>query len=324
MHEAPSRTAAHPLLGVGLVLTAAAVFAVNGTVSKIVLQSGLSALQLVEFRCLTTALVFAVIATLRDPSSLRIGLRELGFVATYGIVGVAMVQWLYFVSISRMPVSISLLIEFTAPLLIALYVRFVRKEAVKARVWSALALIIGGLALVAQVWSGLTLDGLGVITAALAAISLAAYYVLGERAVGQRDPWSVAAWSFGSAALFFCVIAPWWNFPFPALGATVPVGDTGLHAPVGVLVAYVTVFGTVLPFSLVLTALGLIGAARVGLIGTAEPPLAGIVAWAALGETLTPVQIGGAVVVLTGIVLAETARTVHEPSPAPLAEGPTP
>jgi drug/metabolite transporter (DMT)-like permease len=242
----------------------------------------------------------------------------------YGIVGVAMVQWLYFVSIARMPVSISLLIEFTAPLMIALYVRFVRKEAVKARVWAALALIISGLALVAQVWSGLTLDGLGVIAAALAAISLAAYYVLGERAVGQRDPWSVAAWSFGSAALFFCVVAPWWKFPFAALATSAPVGDTGLHAPVGVLAAYVTVFGTVLPFGLVLSALPLIGAARVGLIGTAEPPLAGLVAWAALGETLSVVQVGGAVVVLTGIVLAETARTPPVPAPpAPAGMGTT-
>jgi drug/metabolite transporter (DMT)-like permease len=320
---ASPRAVAHPLLGVGLVLTAAAVFAVNGTVSKIVLTSGLSALQLVELRCLSAALVFALIAAVRDRSSLRIGLRELGFVAMYGIVGVAMVQWLYFVSIARMPVSISLLIEFTAPLMIALYVRFVRKEAVKARVWTALALILSGLALVAQVWAGLTLDGIGVIAAWLAAVSLATYYVLGEHAVGRRDPWSLAAWSFAAAALFFSVVSPWWRFPFGTLATSVPVGDTGIHAPVGVLVIYVALLGTVAPFALVLTALGLIGAARVGLIGTAEPPLAGLVAWAALGETLNVTQIAGAVVVLTGIVLAETARTPPVPAP-PAPAGPAP
>ncbi|MSY52774.1 MAG: EamA family transporter, partial [Actinobacteria bacterium] len=48
--------------------------------------------------------------------------------------------------------------------------------------------------------------------------------------------------------------------------------------------------------------------ARVGLIGTLEPVLAGAFAWWWLGESLSLVQIGGAVVVLCGILLAETSR----------------
>jgi drug/metabolite transporter (DMT)-like permease len=39
-----------------------------------------------------------------------------------------------------------------------------------------------------------------------------------------------------------------------------------------------------------------------------EPVVATIVAWAWLDETLTPVQLGGAVVVLAAIILAQTAR----------------
>ncbi len=321
-HDLTGR-ARHPLLGIGLVLAAAVLFAVNGTVSKLVLTSELTAIQLVQLRCLLAAVAFALIAAVRNPSSLRIGRAELGFVVMYGIVGVAMVQWLYFISIARMPVSISLLIEFTAPLLIALYVRFVGKQSVKSRVWAALGLILAGLALVAQVWSGLTLDGLGVITAGLAAVSLAAYYLLGEHGVGQRDPWSLSAWSFTVAAVFFSVISPWWNFPISAFSIAVPVGDTGIHASVGTLAGYVVLLGTVAPFALVLTALRLIGATRVGLIGTAEPPLAGLIAWAVLGETLNRVQVLGAGVVLTGIVLAETARAepIISESDLPIASG---
>lgn len=294
-------------------LAAAVLFSVNGSVSKVVLTTGLPSLNLVEIRCLMAALVFAAFVALRNPASLRIGWRELGSIAVYGVVGVALVQWLYLVAMTRMPVSISLLIEFTAPVLIALWVRFVRKEPVKSRVWLALALIIGGLALVAQVWSGLTLDGLGVLAASAAAVSLAIYYLLGERAVGRRDPWSVATWSFAAAALFWAIVKPWWQFPFAHLGDQVDVGRTGLTAPVGVLVIWVVLLGTVAPFGLALRGLALIGAARTGLIGTAEPPLAGVVAWAFLGETLTVVQILGGLVVLSGIVLAETARATPAP-----------
>jgi len=315
-----SHDRAHPLLGVGLVLLAAAIFAINGSVSKVVLGAGLTSLQLVEIRCLLASLVFAAVAAVRNPGSLRMTRRELGFIVIYGVVGVAMVQWLYFVSITRMPVSVSLLVEFTAPLLIALWVRFVRKQPVRSRVWAALALIIGGLALVAQVWSGLTLDAIGLLAAGLAAISLAIYYVLGERAMGRRDAWSLAAWSFGAAAAFWSIVQPWWLFPFDHYSRSLAVGTTGLHAPVWLLVTWVVLLGTVTPFALLLRGLGQIGAARVGLVGTAEPPLAGVVAWLVLGETLSAAQIIGAVIVLSGIVLAETART-PQPAVAPATVG---
>jgi drug/metabolite transporter (DMT)-like permease len=318
-HRAASdRSPARPLLGVALVLAAAALFAINGTASKLVLTTGIDSLRLVEIRCLAAAVVFFAIAAARRPSPLAIGRRELGFIAIYGVVGVAMVQWLYFVAIARMPVSISLLIEFTAPLLVALWVRFVRKEPVRPRIWAALILVLGGLALVAQVWAGLTLDGIGLLGSSLAACSLAIYYLLGERALGRRDPISVAAWSFGAAAVFWAVLLPWWTFPFGRLTAVIAVGQTGLRLPAGVLVIWVVLLGTVAPFGLVLAGLGRIGPTRTGLIGTTEPPLAGLVAWLALGEKLSTAQLAGAAVVLAGIVLAETARG---PRPAAGSEG---
>jgi drug/metabolite transporter (DMT)-like permease len=71
----------------------------------------------------------------------------------------------------------------------------------------------------------------------------------------------------------------------------------------------VIVMGSVAPWVLVLTGLRSIGAARAGLVGTLEPVVASGVAWAVLGEALSPVQIAGGVVVVGGIVLAETARS---------------
>jgi drug/metabolite transporter (DMT)-like permease len=306
-----SHDRARSLTGAGFVLAGAALFAVNGTVSKLVLETGLSPLRLVEIRCLGAAAVFALIAAARNPASLRIGRRELAFIAVYGVVGLAMVQWLYFVAILRMPVSVSLLIEFTAPVMVALWVRFVRKEPVRGRIWAALALIVAGLALVARVWAGLTLDGVGLLAASAAAVALAAYYLLGEHGLGNRDAFSLAAWSFGAAALFWSLLLPWWSFPFDRLAGSVPLGPGGPSASVGLLVAWVVLLGTVAPFGLALQGLKRIGATRVGLVGTAEPPLAGLFAWAVIGETLSSVQVIGAVVVLSGIVLAETARAPH-------------
>jgi drug/metabolite transporter (DMT)-like permease len=124
-------------------------------------------------------------------------------------------------------------------------------------------------------------------------------------------------------------VLPWWTFPFGALGERVDLGAaTGgtLTADLSLwlLVAWVVLLGTVAPFGLVLLGLDLIGATRTGLIGTAEPALAGLVAWVVLGEVLTDVQILGGAIVLAGIVLAETARTPRAQAAGTLPEGVAP
>lgn len=293
-------------IGVVAVLAGAMLFAINGTISKIVLEAGMSSLRLVEIRCTAAGVVFFVIAAVRSPGSLRVGPRELGFIVVYGITGIALVQWLYLVAIARMPVSLALLIEYTAPLLVALWVRFARGGEVRARVWAALVLSFGGLAVVAQVWQGGSLDTLGMLAAGAAAVSLAAYYLLGERGLSRRDPFSLSAWSFTAAGGFWSILLPWWSFPFDLMDDQVAI--VGTTAPIWLLVIWVVLLGTVAPFSLMLFGIGRIGPTRTGLVGTVEPVLAGLVAWILIGELLTGWQMFGACIVLTGIVLAETSR----------------
>jgi drug/metabolite transporter (DMT)-like permease len=310
----PSRASAGVLLAIG----AAVLFAVNGNVSKVALLNGISSLELVSMRSAGTALILLGIAALTNPASLRIGRRELGFLALYGVTGIAMVQWLYFVAIQRMPVGIALLFEYTAPLMVALWVRFVQKAPVKSRLWLGLACALGGLALVAQFWKGMTLDPIGLVSAVGAGAALASYYLMGEHGQRQRDPISLMGFSFGFSAILWAIVSPWQDFPFARLAHTVDLpGVLPGSAPLWLMVAWIIVLGTVAPFLLVLFAVARLGPARVGLIGMLEPVGAGIIAWILLGESLNAIQIVGTFIVLVGIVLAETARHVEAVSPLP-------
>ncbi len=307
---------------------ASVLFSVNATVSKIVLQNGLDALQLVSLRSLGAAVLLMGYTALTRPQALRVTPRELAFLAVYGVLGIAMVQWLYFVAIARMPVGIALLLEYTAPLMVALWVRFARGEQVRSRVWAALALCLAGLALVAQVWQGLTLDGIGVLAAIGAAAALATYYLMGEHGLDQRDPVSLMGWIFTFSAILWAVVDPWWQFPFARLARPVrlPGSLAGHTVSLGLLAAFVVLLGTIAAFGLVLLAVGRVGAARVGILGMLEPIGSGLVAWWVLEEQLGPLQLVGAAVVLAGIALAETAR--RRPAGAtdavPLPEGVVP
>jgi drug/metabolite transporter (DMT)-like permease len=300
-----------PRLGYAMTLSAAALFAFNGVVSKVILTSGgVDAQRLTQLRSTGAFLGLALALAIAAPARLRPTLRELPLLLFFGICGFALVQWFYFLAIERLPVGVALLIQFTAPVLVALWARFGRRERVRRRVWAALALSLAGLALVAQAWQGLTLDRGGVLAAAAAAIALAVYFVVGERGVGSRDPLSLLCLAMLVAALFWAALQPWWSFPFEALGASAPLlGNLQEYSlPVWLLVLWVVVPGTIAPFALSIASLRHLPATIVGVAAMAEPPLAALTAYLWLDETLAAAQILGGAIVLAGIGLAQTSR----------------
>jgi drug/metabolite transporter (DMT)-like permease len=309
---------ARPALGYALTLIAAGFFAVNGTVSTLALEAGIPAPRLTALRCTGAALGLLVVLAVGSPGRLRITWREVPFLAVFGVVGVALTQFLYYVAIGRLPVGIALVFEMTATVLIALYVWLVRQEKVRRRLWVALLLSLSGLVLVAQVWQGGgSLDPLGVAAALLAAVCLATYYLMGEQGTVTRDPVTLTCWSFVAAALFWAVAAPWWQFDARVLAERVPVSLGEVALPLWLLLAWIVVLGAVVPFWLSIAALRHLAPTAAGLVATIEPVFASIVAWLWVEQVLTGWQVAGGVVVLTGIVLAQTARAAPAPSPLP-------
>ena len=141
-------------------------------------------------------------------------------------------------------------------------------------------------------------------------MTYAVYVLLAEREVRTRDPLSAACYAFLFAALFWSLLEPWWTFPGGRVGDSVSLlGNlAGTHLPLWALIAWMVVLGTIVPFGLIFGALRHATATRVAIVATLEPVVAILVAYAWLGESLEPIQLGGAVLVLGAIVLAQTAR----------------
>jgi drug/metabolite transporter (DMT)-like permease len=298
-----------PALGYAMVAVAATLFAVNGSVSKVILGSGIGSGQLTEVRCAGALIGLALIAAARRPRSLRVRVADLPLLIALGI-GLAVVQWAYFFAIHRLDIGIALLIQFVAPILVALWARFVFHEPVRRRIWAALLLSLAGLTLIVEIWHGGRLSGPGVAACGLAAISLAAYFLIAERGVRRRDPISLSAWAFLVATIFWSLLAPWWSFPGRRVDDHVSLlGNlASTHVPLWLLMLWMVVLGAIVPFGLIVSALRHISATRAGVTAMLEPVVAIIVAWAWLGESLQPVQLSGAALTLLGIGLAQTAR----------------
>jgi drug/metabolite transporter (DMT)-like permease len=300
----------HLVRGYVMVLTAATLWGINGAVVKVILASGLSTYRVAELRSAGAALGFGVALLATRPRAFRARPRELLFLVFFGIAGLALVQWLYYVAIQRLEIGIALLLEYLAPLGIALWARFVFREQVRRRIWLALVLALAGLALVVEVWNGFVLNGLGVAAALGSATGYVVYVLSAEHAVRSRDTLSLVFYGFLFSALFWAIVRPWWSFPVGRVVATVSLDGrlAALHLPAWVLVAWLLALGTIVPFHLLVGALRHVGATRAGLIATLEPVVAAVVAYGWLGESLGAAQLVGGAVVLVAIVLAQSAR----------------
>lgn len=300
-----------PALGYAMVLTAATLWALNGAVSKVILQSGgVTSERLTEVRATGAFLLLVAVLLVWRRSTLRVTLGELPFLAVFGVAGLAFVAWFYFVAIERLEIGIALLIQYVAPVLVALYARYVLHEPVRRRIWAALALAIAGLALLLQLWQGLVLDGIGVLASIGAAVTFALYILMADRGIRRRTSSSLLAYGFLFAALFWAVVQPWMSFPWDLLDDSVSLLGRleSIELPVWLLMAWMVVVGTIVPFGLLVGALRHVSPTRAGILAMFEPVAGTVIAYAWLREELDPIQLVGAAVVLCGIGLAQTAR----------------
>ena len=285
-------------------------FAISSIPAKIAMEGGLSAWRLTQIRTTGAFLILFLYVYAKNKQSLRIKRKELPILIVFGVFGFAAVNLLYFLAIQRLNVGIALIIEFTAPIWIALWLRFVQKKIVSRLMWWALVIGLTGLVLIAQVWRGLTLDGLGVVYAISCALALTLYFLVGEKLVGVKSSEATMAWGLGVSTAFFAIIQPWWTFPFDQLQSVIQLTGrfSEISVPTYYLIFWVIIFGTAVPYFLVLTGLRGLSAATTSAIGMSEPVFGGVFAWIFLYEKLNFIQSLGAIVVLVGIYLANRAR----------------
>lgn len=287
----------------------ALLFGLNGVVIKIMMDgTGLTGFQVTQFRVAGAALLMGATMLVIDRSALRLPRTRVLPIVAMG-VAVAALQATYAVAVHILPVGIALLLEYTAVLAVALIAYFAFKEHVKTRIWIAIALVLTGLAVVAEVWNT-TLDPIGVVWALLASASLTAYFILGERQTGAMHPMAVGFWTMTVATVFWAFLSGWWDINPAVLGASIPLtaDATGVTGPAWILMLINIVMGTYFSFALSLFAISRLKATRAGIVATSEILFAFLFAFVLLGETLNIGQIIGATVVLLGIVIAQTAR----------------
>ncbi len=303
-------------IGLGLAAGSAIAFGGSGVAAKPLIEAGLDPLHVVWLRVTGAALVMLPLAV-RHRALLR---RRPALLAGFGLLAVAGVQAFYFASISRMPVAVSLLLEYLAPALVLGWVRFVQRRPVTRAAAVGVVLAVGGLTCVVEVWSGLRFDALGLLLALAAACCQVGYFVLadqgGDSGDDAPDPLGVIAYGLLIGALVLTVVARPWGLDFSVLTGTADLNGT--RVPAWLLLVWIVLIATVVAYVTGVLSVRRLSPQVAGVVACLEAVVATVLAWVLLGEHLSAPQLAGGAMVLLGAYIAQSSAPAKS-SPQPVA-----
>jgi drug/metabolite transporter (DMT)-like permease len=294
-------------LGYLFVLLAATCWASGASASKFLFTSGVTPFQLVQLR-ITTAVAFLFLWLLwRHRGLLRIDRSDVPYFLLLGTFGMAAINITYLYAISKLNVAAALILEYLAPVIIAIYTAVFQRERLSVLTTGAILAAVAGCYLVVGAYNLdlLQLNIAGIVSGLGAACAFAWWSVHGEYGMHRYNPWTVLFYALLVAAVE-------WNILHPPLEAFLQPYSPATWG----WVVFVAVVGAILPFGLYYEGINRIRATRASITSTIEPIAAGLLSFIFLGEAMAPLQIAGGALVIAAIVLLQLKQEHDEKAPA--------
>ncbi|MBI3933265.1 MAG: EamA family transporter [Acidobacteria bacterium] len=247
-----------------------------------------------------TTFTFAALCILlgwrRGWSAFRVPGADLGRFFLLGVLGLAAANFFYYVAIQRTNVATAIILQYTAPVWVLLYISARKRQRPTLQQLAAVALALTGIALLIDLFASgqFRLDQNGVAAALLSAVSFAFYNVSAHDVLARHDRWTVLLYVTGSAAIFWLLINPPWEI----VAANYSAGQW-------VFLAIFAVVSALAPFALYAAGLQHLQPERAMIASCLEPVFSIGLAALALGELVRPWQAAGILLVLVAIIVVE-------------------
>ncbi|MFZ5647449.1 MAG: DMT family transporter [Bacillota bacterium] len=296
------------------ILAADMMWSFSAIVAKFLFNRQMSPFDLVQIRIILSFSILAAYLFLFNRKLLKIDHQDILYMITIGVLGVASVQFTYYLTISQTNVATAIFLQYLAPIFILLYSLAAGKESISPiKLITLICATLGGFLMVKGTpEAGMAVNLPGLLSGLASAIFFAFYTVYGKYGLKKYSPWTVLAWGMGvGGAVWALYNPPWLTFSRYA-----SAGDW-------LFFVYLAVFATILPFGFFFKGLNYLTPVVAGITSTMEPVLAGILAYLLLGEALTFMQITGCLLILTAVTLlqvktnpAEKPTAARENTPA--------
>lgn len=194
----------------------------------------------------------------------------------------------------RIPAGMTIVINFTYPVFVALAGVLFFREKVSPAVFISLALAIAGIALISASGFSGSVNALGVLIAVLSGVVYAVYFIAGRRSsYASLDSGVSNVYITGAAALLAFIIA------IPTARLTVP-RDVFMW----ILLALEAALGYIVGLRLLLAGIRLLGSTAASALNTLEPAFASLTSMLVFGEAMGLVKGAGVLLVLVGALIS--------------------
>jgi drug/metabolite transporter (DMT)-like permease len=279
-------------LGSTLCIASAIAFGAMAIFGKLAYDAGVGILTLLFVRFSIAAPVLWL-GALRGGERVFSGAsrRTLLAALALGAVGYAMQAGLYFAALARMDASLLSMLLYTFPAMVTVAAIGLGRETASRRRTGALLVSSSGLALVLLGAGAGTFDWLGAALGLGAAMTYTAYILVSDRVGGELEALPLSALITTGAAITFGVACV-------ASGSL----DTGFDSEGWLWLASIAIVSTVTPITLFFAGLRRVGPSTAAILSTLEPPTTVGLAFLVFGESLSPIQLAGAALVLGAAV----------------------
>lgn len=292
------------LKGYIAISSAALLWGIAATVAKFFFNKNYEPLILVQMRVTISFAILFLFFLFTNRALLKFKLNDVPLFLVAGILGVAGSNYFYYAAIKETNVSTSILVQYTAPIMVMMYVTVVQKERLTVSKIAALVLSITGIFLAIGAYNPDVLQGTGygIVLAAIAAVSFSIFTISGKKLTERYTVWTGLVYLFGSATLFWSFI----NTPIDIANAQYTVDDWKVFVTIAVI-------SILLPYSLFYYGLHHIQSSKAIITSTLEPVVAIVSEWLFLGGTMGPLQVIGAMLVISAIIILQQFSKENEP-----------
>lgn len=299
-HDAPVAVPPRSATGITVALLSAVTFALSGALASPLLDHGWSAGAVVLVRIGLGALVVLPFGLVALRGRWDLLWRSLPTVVLYGLLAVAGAQFCYFSAVQHLDVGPALLIEYTAPAAVVIWL-WLRHHQRPGRLTIAGAAVAGlGLLFVLDVFAGFGLHAGGVAWALAAMVGAAAYFVISADDTTGLPPITLAAGGLVVGGLVLGALGAVGLLPMRAERTSVSYGgaDVAWWVPLVLLGLVTASFAYVAGIA----AARLLGSRLASFVALSEVVAGVLWAWALLGELPGALQLVGGLLVLVGVV----------------------
>ncbi|MFD9373534.1 EamA family transporter [Streptomyces sp. NPDC060020] len=221
--------------------------------------------------------------------------------AVLGILNIGAFFPLLFLSAYRLPGGVAAVLGAVGPLFVVGLAALVLGE--RASLRTVLAAVVGAFGVSMVVLTAeAKLDLVGIVAGVISSASMGAGTVMTKR-WGRPEgvgPLAMTGWQLTAGGLFIIPVAALVEGAPPALDGSAFLGY-----------GYMMLINTGIAYWLWFRGIGQLTATSVTLLGPLSPLTAAVIGWAALGQALSPVQLGGMAIAFGATVAGQAARTTQ-------------